>query len=178
MNNRLALMGALIATVSVVGPSVSAAQNPWRTDPQANGQYMTPPAPQPTPQPLPAPLPQPFQVPQTPGTAKYAPLDGNVDAEDHGYLGYPGGLNRLYAPGYGLGSVPGYGYGAPGFAGPGLGGSGTPLGYGGTPYLGGLGYPGYATPGLGIPGLGSGGYSPYNGLGNNFGGPSSWMPFW
>jgi len=176
MNNRLALVGVLIATASVATPFVVAAQNPWRADPQANGQYMTPPAPQAAPEPLPEPLSQPLSQPYN--MPKYAPLDGNVDGESRGYMIYPGGTGLPYVPG----SVPNYGYGGPGYGGPGYGGPGgggfgVPLGYGTSPYRGGLGYPG-GYPGLGMPGSGWGGYGPNQGWGNNYGGPLSWMPFW
>ncbi|MBL4613828.1 MAG: hypothetical protein JKY27_02990 [Magnetovibrio sp.] len=157
MNNRMTLVGTLIVALSAACPSVAAAQNPWRADPQASGQYYTP---QPAPQVRPS-----LNVP------KYAPLDGDVNGEDRGYAGYPqmGSMN----------AYPGLGYRPYGS------GYGGALGYGASPYRGGLGY--------GNPGLGGGGYGPSNGLGmpfggsglwpgagggNGLGGPMSWSPFW
>jgi len=176
MSNRLALVGVLIATAFVAAPSVAGAQNPWRADPQANGQYMVPPAPQAAPKPLPEPLPQPFQVPQTYDMPKYAPLDGNVDGEDRGYMARPGGAGLPFGSEY----VRSYGYGGSGYAGPGYGMPGFSSPYGASPYLGGPGFPGGYSGGY--PGLGWGGNGPNNGLnnswGNNYGGPLSWMPFW
>jgi len=153
MNTRLALVGAFIAATFVAGPSAATAQNPWRADPKASGQYMTQPSP------------QPLQVPNPAFAPKYAPLDGKLDDSTGGFSGYPVGVPNLN-----------------GFGGPGYGGFNAP-GYGGSPYQGGLGYPGLGYTGLGhpgfaTPGLGWGGYSPYNGWGNNLGGPMSWMPFW
>lgn len=168
MSNRLTLVGTLIVALSAACPSVATAQNhstnPWRADPQASGQYYTP-------QPV-APLVQkPLSAP------KYAPLDGNVNAEDRANSGYPAmGLMNAYP---GLGYRPyGLGYGrnyGPNYS--------MSRGYGASPYLGGLGYPS----------SGGGGFGPFNdwgspyggsglmpglGLGNGLGGPMSWMPFW
>jgi len=161
MSNRLTLAGVLIAGMSVASPSVTAAQNPWRADPQASGQYM------------PKATQQSLQVPNPPAAPKYAPLDGKLDDAQSRYLGYPGAGN--FANGFGYGGIarqggagyPGVGY--PGVGYPGIGSAG--LGYPG------LGYPGLGYPSVGVPGLGWGGY-PYNGGGNGFGGPTSWMPFW
>ena len=159
MNNRLALVGALFATISVACPTVATAQNPWRTDPQASGQYYNPPAPQSAPVQPAAKLP------------KYAPLDGKLESESSRTYGYPGGLMSPY--GYGAGPAT-LGYAVnPGYRGLGL----AP-GYGASPYLGGLGYPGLGVPGLGGYGLGTpglGGYGPGSGWGN---GPATILPFW
>ena len=164
MSNRLALVGVLIAGMSVAIPSVTAAQNPWRADPQASGQYM----PQATQQSL--------QVLNPPVAPKYAPLDGKLDDAQSGYPGYPGyPVGNNFGNGFGYGGVPyqgGVGYPGAGYPGAGYPSSGYPgVGY---PGLGssGLGYPGISTPGLGW-----GGY-PYRGGGNGFGGPTSWSPFW
>ncbi|WP_084005148.1 hypothetical protein [Magnetovibrio blakemorei] len=162
MNNRLALVGAFFAMISLACPTVATAQNPWRTDPQASGQYYDPPAATSAPHKPAAKLP------------KYAPLDGNLDAEDaqkYGYLPgypgvYPGGLPSPYGYGNGLGN-PGYAVA------PGYGGLGLAPGYAPSPYVGGLGYPGLGAPGLGVPGLG--GYSPGYGWGNS---PAAILPFW
>ena len=171
MNNRVALVGAVIVAMSAACPSVAAAQNPWRTQPQNGGQYMTPPAPTPTPQPLPKTPAAPTQT--MPNMDNYAPLDGKIVSEAERQSGYRGGFPGAYQGGYPR-AYPGSPYGGPGYG-----------GYGGTPYLGGLGYPG----------LGGGGYSPYNGLGspyggsglwpglgglnnNGLGGPMAWSPFW
>lgn len=157
MSNRLALVGTLIVAMSAACPSVAAAQNPWRTDPQPNGQYMTPPAPTPAPDPLPT-----HSIPNMP---KYAPLDGKLISEADSNNRYPAaGLPGAYPGGVFAPYGSGYGYGAP-------------LGYGG------LGYPGSGWGGLGP--YNSWG-SPYGGSGlwpgtggwNGLGGPMSWMPFW
>jgi len=164
MSNRLALAGVLIAGMSVASPSMTAAQNPWRADPQASGQYM------------PKATQQSLQVPNPPAAPKYAPLDGKLDDAQRGYpgyLGYPVGRN--FANGLGYGGVPyqgGAGYPSAGY--PSLGYPG--VGYSGLGYPG-LGYSGLGAPGLGAPGQSWGGY-PYSGGGNGFGGPTSWMPFW
>lgn len=159
MNNRLTLVGTLIVALSVACPSVVVAQNssknPWRADPQASGQYYTP-------KPVPM-IRQPLNSP------KYAPLDGNVNAEDRASYGYPA-MNMMNAyPGQG--SRPyGLGYG-------------TPLGYGASPYLGGLGRPGFGgggyrpSTGWGSP-YGGSGFFPGSGLGNGLGGSMPGMPFW
>ena len=156
MSNRLTLAGVLIAGMSVASPSMTAAQNPWRADPEASGQYM------------PKATQQSLQVPNPPAAPKYAPLDGKLDDPQSGYLGYRGAGN--FANGFGYGAVPRQGVaGYPGVGYPGIGSSA--LGYPG------VGYPGLGYPGVGVPGLGWGGY-PYSGGGNGFGGPTSWMPFW
>jgi len=165
MNNRLALVGAFFATISLACPTVATAQNPWRTDPQASGQYYDPPAATSAPHKSAAKLP------------KYAPLDGNLEAENAPMYGYQGGYP--YSP-YGYGT----GLGNPGYAvTPGYGGLGLAPGYAPSPYLGGLGYPGLGAPGLGVPGLGVpglgvpglGGYSPGYGWGSS---PAAILPFW
>ncbi|MCW8916092.1 MAG: hypothetical protein OQK24_09605 [Magnetovibrio sp.] len=154
MTNRMTLVGALFATLAVAYPTVAAADNPWRADPQAKGAY------------APSNLTQSLQT-QTPPAPlpKYAPLDGRIEDENK--------RNQFMQP-YGL--VPGgvpvapYGY-APGIAAtPYLGGLGNP----------GLGYPGYGYPGIGYPSLSvpyGGGLWPGLGGGNGLGGPWSWMPF-
>jgi hypothetical protein len=152
MNNRLALVGALLAAISLACPTVATAQNPWRTDPQASGQYYDPPAA--------------TSVPHKPAAKlpKYAPLDGNLESENVPMYGYQGGYPGAYPY-----TPYGNGLGNPGYAvTPGYGGLGLAPGYAPSPYFGGLGYPG-----LGVPGLG--GYSPGYGWGNS---PAAILPFW
>ncbi|HEY9079509.1 hypothetical protein [Magnetovibrio sp.] len=165
MSNRLALMGILIAGLFTASPSVAAAQNPWRADPQASGQYMPKPSVQ-------------AQVPKQAPQPKYAPLDGRIDNTASGYPGYPAGGNVVNGLAYG--GVPYQGalaYPGTGYAGLGYPSAGYPsVGYPGVGYPG-LGYSGLGYPGIGVPGLGLGSY-PYNSWGNGFGGPMSWMPFW
>jgi len=166
MSNRLALVGSLIAVLSAACPSVAAAQNPWRADPQATGQYAPP-----------QPAPQHLQMPPT-DMSKYAPLDGKLISEAERTRGYP-----MMGGTYSGGGYNPYGYGyAPNYA----------PAYGGLGHSG-FGYPGLGYSGLGTPGLGWGGYGPNSGLGNPYGGsgpwpglglgnglggPMSWMPFW
>lgn len=162
MNNRLTLMGLMSAALFAACPSVAAAQNPWRADPQAGGQY------------APQPAPQAMQAPQA-AAPKYAPLNGRLEETGNRYPAlqglsptanpytglYPGGAPGAYPGAYGGGYPGAYWGGYPGLGlGPGLGGYD---GWGGP--IGGTGlWPGTLGPGLG-------GW-------NNLGGPMSWMPFW
>ncbi|MEG3618791.1 hypothetical protein V5T82_10020 [Magnetovibrio sp. PR-2] len=133
MTNRMTLVGVL-AAMTVALPTVAAADNPWRADPQARGDY------------APSTLQQSLQSKRPPELPKYAPLDGRVDDgesktpygfQPFSHTGYPNTYG--YGPGRGVGPYGG-GFGHPGIGYPGAGypNLGAPYGGGLWPGVGGL----------------------------------------